>query len=78
VMGMGGYLIYFVAVKSFQYGLPVYIPLMGSAAFLLDALRNKPVFQNQLARRFITGAVYLVFLTQCILNIQAILAIVKI
>jgi hypothetical protein len=74
VVAMGGYLIYFVAVKSYQYGLPVFVPLMGSVAFLPEMLKNmnNVAFQHGFPQKFLTGAVHLFFLVQCILNINAI------
>lgn len=75
IVAMGGYVIYFVAVKSFQYGLPIFVPLFGSAFFIPDLIKdiNMPAFQNQYMRKIIKTAVYLIALVQCALNIQALL-----
>ena len=77
---MGGYMVYFVAVKSWQYGLPVFVPFFGAFAFL-------PGLLNRLGRRFqqqrvfhwaVTGVVWLVFLVQLAINGMGIIEILKI
>jgi hypothetical protein len=73
VLVMGGYLIYFVAVKSYQYGLPVFLPLFGCLFLIPQSFQNNERLASldQSIYKVIVLAVYLIGLTQLAINIRA-------
>lgn len=73
---MGGYLVFFVAAKAFQYSLPLFMPFYSAAFLLPQVFSARSHLQNSLKPRWVQKAVMGTTFGLCL--IQLVINLVKI